>query len=827
MLFRKGDLAALREKAKTPFGQAYLAAARESGDLISLGMLYQLTGDKALAAEAMEAIRAFKGQIDPNPAGSGSTGHRLVEVAFAYDLCSDAWPDNFRHDLADGILAVIQDRQRRLHPGHANYHPCSNYYGPSHGSAALAGLAIWGEKGPAPPEPEAPFTVAEPSAAIAPAAGYKPGRGVPVSKFASNEMAPEWIYAGGFRPAAGEDALAALGGAAKARPEAGTTLACGGRTDAFRPLSHEPDKGFYEGSIDATNATGRINNSVHCFYTVIENARPRWVQAATDNDSAEVYVSGVRVWHGDVGRLEAGLYPVMAVVPEGETPPWGRVLLRPRLAELAEDEARSALADRRAAYDLDRAVWQAGRQAWGKSGGGDPVKTFFADMARHRVYLHYRLGVGDGGFQAETGSYALIGTWYPLVYAAAHRTMFGCDVSPHPDITHLVPRRMMQVVFREDGTQLVQKINSVVGFDVRWCAAGYPIAPQAYQPALLWAWNWATGVTGPASAAKAVPAVGDRKATGTGLNLAHTFINYPLGASPVPPARAMPLEWEAPDFGFYCFRSGWEGRDEFVGQVFLKAKPVNGWNHGNGGTFGLLGLGQVWVAGSEGRNGVRPQEPVVWLPEDGLNDSGCARLRYLKTERDGSASMTFDLGEIYSAAEEGRRMYDRNLIRLAEPSGASGVTGLRAIAFDYSGESGAPCLMALVDQIHGGKRKEWLWQLPLGSGKKGEAKPAVRVEGSTFTIEQGGAALRATFLAPRPVALDYATENVQVGDPRHGFHGPIHRVKAAGGGEFFVVVTVQRGPAPDVRADGAGLGTVATVGRRTVRFDGQKILFGP
>jgi hypothetical protein len=134
--------------------------------------------------------------------------------------------------------------------------------------------------------------------------------------------------------------------------------------------------------------------------------------------------------------------------------------------------------------------------------------------------------------------------------------------------------------------------------------------------------------------------------------------------------------------------------------------------------------------------------------------------------------------------------------------------------------------MALVDKVRGGKRKEWLWQLPVPSGKKGETKPDVRVHGSAFAVEQGGAMLRATFLAPRPATLDYGVEQIQVGDPRHGFHGPIHRVRATGGDEFFVVLTVQRGQVPDVEVKGAGLGATATVGRRTVRFDGEKIVLG-
>ena len=823
MLFRKTDLPALREKLETPFGRAYLDLARKSGDLLSLGMLYQLTGRRDHAEEALKMIRAFKGEVDPNPAGSGSTGHRLVEISFAYDLCCDAWPEDFRKELAEQLFERVRDRQKRLHPGHANYHPCSNYYGPGYGSVGLAGLAIRGEKGPAPVAPEIPFNVRTASWELAPAADYKPGQGAPVANFADGQMPQEWIYAGGFKPQAGQDILAGLGGAAAARPEAGTKLSLGDRTDAFRLLSHEPDKGYYNGTIDVTNAIGRIYYSSSCFYTVIDNDGPRWVQLSTDYDPADVYISGARLRHGALARLNQGLYPVMVVVPIGETAAWGRILVQPRLRELTEEQAQAAIADQQASYAFEKAMYEADREFWEKSGGVDPAKMLFADMSHWRNYWHIRLGIGDGGFQAETGVYAMIGSWYPLVYSTAFRKAFGVDVSPRPDITHLMPRRMMQVVFREDGKQLVQKINSVVGFDLRWCAASFPIVPDEYKPALLWAWNWATGVTDQASTPKAIQ--------GSGLDMAHTFLHYPLDLKPAHPAKSMPLSWAAPDFGFYCFRSAWEGKDEFIGQTFLKAKPVNGWNHGNAGTFTLLGLGREWVSGSESRNGVRPQESVVWLPQDQLKDGGCAQLTWLKTEPDGSGSMTFDLSHVYSKATDKYGLYDRNLIRNPEPMPPSEVTGLRALAFDYSGKSGAPCLMVMVDRILGGKEKLWAWQMPDADPKaKTPTRPVFKSEANSFTLSYPNAFLKATFAAPDGVKIVHAAENIQVGDPRHGYHGPVDRVKATGAdpgsGEFFVVITVQEKAAPQLEIQGRGLDAKVRAGKQTIRFDGRKIILG-
>jgi len=43
-------------------------------------------------------------------------------------------------------------------------------------------------------------------------------------------------------------------------------------------------------------------------------------------------------------------------------------------------------------------------------------------------------------------------------------------------------------------------------------------------------------------------------------------------------------------------------------------------------------------------------------------------------------------------------------------------------------------------------------------------------------------------------------------------------------GEFFVVVTVGRGDPPAVKTEGEGLKAKVTVGKRTIRFDGEKIV---
>jgi hypothetical protein len=262
-------------------------------------------------------------------------------------------------------------------------------------------------------------------------------------------------------------------------------------------------------------------------------------------------------------------------------------------------------------------------------------------------------------------------------------------------------------------------------------------------------------------------------------------------------------------------RSGWQGGEEFVAQVFLKAAPIVGWNHPNAGSFQVYGLGHPWTTSCESRNGVRVQESVVLLPDDEINQGSCGRLVHYEAEADGSGSLTIDMNDVYAAPSRG--LYDSMLIRNGEARKPSGIEGLRALAFDYSGKCGAPALMVLVDSIRGGGKKVWTWQRPAAK---------VSVAGNAFTIAYPTATMRATFVTPAGVKIESTTEEVQIGTARKGFHGTLNRVKATGGEDYFVVITFQRKAPPEVTVEGRGLNARVSVGGQTVRFDGARILVG-
>ena len=188
---------------------------------------------------------------------------------------------------------------------------------------------------------------------------------------------------------------------------------------------------------------------------------------------------------------------------------------------------------------------------------------------------------------------------------------------------------------------------------------------------------------------------------------------------------------------------------------------------------------------------------------------------------------------------------------------------MRAMAVDYSGKCGAPCLVVMVDRIVGGKARSWAWQLESKAEgvEKSTAHPKkegwivfrgrefdnprngqllfsesspieddqrIALHDDGFTFTQDDATMRATFVTPAKPRMELA-EKAQY---RDGPKGSVRRdssraIFASGGDQFFVVLTFQKGPAPKVEVlGGKGLDAKVKVGGQTVRFDGEKIHFG-
>ncbi|MGD0896716.1 MAG: hypothetical protein ABR915_02700 [Thermoguttaceae bacterium] len=625
ILFRKPELPALREKFKTPFGQAL---AQHWTGPVGLGLKYQMTGDAKFAEQCARSVREQMADRGGGFPGGRAWGNRIEFIAEAYDLCCDAWTPDFKREVERYLLT---EGGHWAGGGGSNAHVCSNRAAPQYGGAAIAGLALWGEPGPASAEP-----------------------------------------------------------------------------------ADEPGKRFWRDEV--------------------ENCK----------------------------RL----------------------------------------------------------------GGADPRYLVVFERARQLMILHYREGIGAGGFHGECAHYATEATDNPSRYAAAFRRCFGYDVSPDSDITHWVPCRMMAHLYPPDGKPWVPLgINGWQTIPTGYFASLYPIVPEQMRPAVLWAWQRHGGFAGPDDFVKRLPERkgrdGKPDVQAFGLDPVWSFVTYPLDGKPRPPSVCMPLTWQADGLGFYAFRSGWEGKSDSILQVFAKSHPIGGWSGGNAGAFRLVALGVPWNCNAQKREIDRWEENCVMLAQDETNEGGCGRLTHAEFGKDGSGSLTMDLADVY-AAKGGYTKYGncRNSAAFANSS----IAGLRAMAVDYSGACGAPCLFVLVDVIHGGKSKLWTWSL----NDKSELS-SVAIRGNVWTQTKGGASLQATFVTPAKPALAARLHTIDKLDFKNR---PLHKefplVLADGGDAYFVVVTVQPAGSkrPEVKVDGAGLDAQVSVGHRAIRFDGTKIRIG-
>jgi hypothetical protein len=240
-----------------------------------------------------------------------------------------------------------------------------------------------------------------------------------------------------------------------------------------------------------------------------------------------------------------------------------------------------------------------------------------------------------------------------------------------------------------------------------------------------------------------------------------------------------------------------------------------------------------------------------------------------RLEQDGSGSVTAEMSNLYLKSKTtprptrkgGQIQYPRpprsrcgylhteNLIDL-------GIRAKRAFAADYSGRCGAPGLFVVVDQIKdpNGLQKTWRMHLKQPQPKGGvysdhrvennwyNVDPipkrstwidgvSVQRQGNRFlcTQERTDATLAVTFIPAKGLVAEHEdyVQSIESYDRKqfHGFNKIIRNaIMATGSDEYFVVMTLQRGKAPEVRWAGEGLGAIVTVGGQTVRFDGEKIV---
>jgi HEAT repeat protein len=839
MLFRRSDLPELRARLNTPFGRAAfrrMASAeyvvrheRASAVHVALGLLYQLTGDAGYAERAMPMVEREMADRDFGFMGLGQVwGGRFSNIALAYDLCYDAWPADFRAKvdryLLNGSYATSTNMGK--FSTCANTHPCSNYFSPIVGGGSMLALAYWMDPGPA-PSPPGGSTLLEPSPLEGPLA-----EGVPTTPLGGRAPS-RWLWTGPIHVPVSVDELAHAAGDLTTRAiRPGRALKVAGQQYSFQapPEGVRRPEGLYPWLYVARREPS-FTAAGMLLYTVLDVVRPGYYSVQLPKQGAtRCSISGTSVPDGAYVHLAAGKYPLL-IAFTGDERTMVSVGARFRFETDSRKEVDTLIAaaaekarSRQLLYELDTAE----HKATGMDGG--KIRTMNMTLC-HMVRSH-RLLMGNGGYQSEGEAYHHTAIT-PIRYAAACFNVFGQTLTPYPDVTHSVARHLAHSVLvkRKGRSRLAwQSFNggNHQGNVYHFLCAGFAFTPEEYKPAMLWLWNEMAGVDAgdPESYANLFR---DQSLQ----DVIYTFVNYPLdpatGTSritPVHPDESFPRTWQATDKGLYVFRNQWKNTRDIVLQVYANELMSKGHGQPDAGGIRLHGLGHDWTADTPGKGTpYRWLQNVVVLPPDIGMKRRSGRVIFREAEEDGSGSVTIDMNLVYS----GKRGHDAMGIWPPEPPEPGEVRGLRAVAADYSGKCGAPAMFVLVDKIEGGPQRAWLWN------KAGTAS------GNTFTIEQGDASLRATFVWPEDADVrspgtihvrHTASKEAKLLRKKNPGYRPDPEptsvpvaAKAEPGKSYFVIMTMQEGPAPEVSIEsGRGLDAVVRVGERRVRFDGRKII---
>lgn len=156
LLVNREDIPALRERVKQEPFASMLKALKEGeatyvhkGDLMGRpqprmqASLYLLTGEKKYTDAAAKHVAEMINdkEVWRNPGSKGlSRAAGASTVALVYDMCGDAWDEDFRKEVSDALLQAAQGMMKSMGAG-ANNHIANNWQGVRYGASGMAALA--------------------------------------------------------------------------------------------------------------------------------------------------------------------------------------------------------------------------------------------------------------------------------------------------------------------------------------------------------------------------------------------------------------------------------------------------------------------------------------------------------------------------------------------------------------------------------------------------------------------------------------------------------------------------------------------------------------
>jgi hypothetical protein len=746
LFFTKRDVPALRAKAAAPQAQPIVVALRElsrkavergfgrdgvDGNMMAVwaageGLLFQLTGEPIHAQRAQEWCLSAMYRVYPDGQGWAHS-YSVLGMAMAYDLCYEAWPQEFRDrayawlwENATSFAAQVDDidplqTDRYGFGNDSRSAGVKNSYGFSgvfdargqryRAAGALAALAISGDPPPIP----RPIPLDQ-VAAIAPDRDFMPVPGTPVVPFTSGRMSELWLMNGPFRRGLASDPLASIGGCASARPVEGTKVMHDGVAVEFRTYhpagtdccgADGPRAGLYprecggywyrdyhpgEALRGKWNAAGGPYETDLTLYTILDNDQPRVVMAKPNwnytGTGSRMWINGREVTDGDVLRLSAGMYHVMCLVRVTG----GYAVQAPHLVEYGPADHADA---------VRRWEW-AQRQMGGRPEGEDEM-TQVARMLTRSVLRYAERSIGpeaSGGWGIRSqrefkhgygrSERSIHSSLLPLLLAI--RNLTGDNLAATGGLSQIAPAALRWRGFDRTHHELL--------------LLSLGLMPREYQPYAAWY----------------------LQEEGYRIRRPYEGVVALLGLDPTVaprhPGERFALGGYCPGHGLWLMPSGWDGAKGYLVTVEANTLPMGA--PAAAGNFAIMGRGREWIERRDRTFGPADAYTTnVAFGGEGIPTGG-GKVVHHELFKNGGGVVSVLVDQFVWGRPTRPRPSEGRAPELGGPGQDAQVLDgpppkmsiLRSVAVDYSRRCGMPALVVVADRIRGlSADDEKVWHL--------------------------------------------------------------------------------------------------------------------
>ncbi|MEI7832806.1 MAG: hypothetical protein WCJ56_06395 [bacterium] len=382
---------------------------------------------------------------------------------------------------------------------------------------------------------------------------------------------------------------------------------------------------------------------------------------------------------------------------------------------------------------------------------GDPGTTPAVEQcitaARKDLTGWATIALGDHGWGTEGEGFTInCLNWGVYQFADAYQTVYGKPATDAAGFAWVLPLIMARVVGDDMpyfGPLVTHWDGSAGVFGSSFYLSGLITVPPAMRPAVKAFYDAHFGLGSKAPFKMANPA-----------EALYMLACYPFDLTAKPLGDVLPRTIEDKRKGHYVFRNGFKDASDCLTVVHLHSDPQRkSWTASPG--VQVRGLGHHWV----------DFDPTHTPVADFATVAG-AQMTHYAVQDDGSGTLAGKMTK-----------------------------GTFALAVDYSTTSGAPALLALIDQSG----------VPLHLDIQGKLTTA----GQTFQITaDDGTSLQGTLIAPNDGKLTKDKKGITL---------------PAGA---FLVLTLQQDDAPKVSVAVEGADTVVKVGQQTIRRVGDEIVLG-